>query len=190
MATPHLIGAYLDALRDRLPADIAAELADGLIASYDDLREQGHAPDAAAKAAIADFGTLEQVTDAFAHIAPGRRLARRLLATGPLVGGCWATVLLTTPTWQSIPAVVHAAVPLTLLVVIGLLAVAWRGPYRRIRPAATAAGTGLVTLDAGALAMLALLAPPLTGPLLLAATASACRLALTLRALPRLRTVA
>ncbi|MFD8079120.1 permease prefix domain 1-containing protein [Streptomyces sp. NPDC059718] len=190
MATPHLIDAYLDALRDRLPADIAAELADGLLASYDDLRDQGLAPDAAAKAAIADFGTLEQVTNAFAHIAPGRRLARRLLATGPLVGGCWATVLLTTPTWHTMPAAAHAALPLTLLVVVSLLAVAWRGPYRGIRPAAIAAGTSLLTLDAAALAMLALLAPTLTGPLLLAATASACRFALTLRALPHLRTVA
>jgi hypothetical protein len=190
VAAPHLIGAYLDALRDQLPADIVAELADGLLASYDDLREQGLAPDAAAKVAIADFGTLEQVTDAYAYIAPGRRLARRLFATGPLVGCCWATVLLTTPSWQTMPAAAHATLPLTLLAVVSLLAVAWRGPYRRIRPAAIAAGTGLVTLDAGALAMLALLAPTLTGPLLLAATASACRLALTLRALPRLRTVA
>jgi hypothetical protein len=190
VATPHLIDAYLDALCDRLPADIVAELADGLLASYDDLRERGLAPDAAAKVAIADFGTLEQVADAFAYTTPGRRLARRLFATGPLVGGCWATVLLTTPTWQSMPAAAHATLPLALLVVVSLLALAWRGPYRRIRPTAFAAGSGLVILDAGALTMLALLAPTPTGPLLLAATASACRLALTLRALLRLRTVA
>ncbi|MDX2645409.1 permease prefix domain 1-containing protein [Streptomyces sp. PA03-1a] len=189
MATLHLIGAYLDALHERLPADIAAELTDGLLASYDDLRDQGLAPDAAAEVAIADFGTLEQVTAAFAHIAPGRRLARGLLATGPLVGGCWATVLVTTPTWRTMPAAAHAALPLALLVV-SALAVAWRGPYRRIRPAAIAAGTGLVALDAAALTMFALLAPTLTGPLVLAATASACRLALTLRALPRLRPIA
>lgn len=190
MATPHLIGAYLDALRDRLPADIATELTDGLLASYDDLRDQGLAPDAAAEVAVADFGSLEQVTAAFAHIAPGRRLARGLLATGPLVGGCWATVLVTTPTWRIMPAAAHVALPLALLVVVSALAVAWRGPYRRIRPAAIAAGTGLVTLDAAALTMFALLAPTPTGPLVLAATASACRLALTLRALPRLRPVA
>ncbi|MGI5508712.1 permease prefix domain 1-containing protein [Streptomyces sp. CA-106131] len=188
MATPRLIDAYLDALRSQLPADIVAELADGLTETYDHHRDRGLEAEAAARAAISEFGTPEQLTAAFAHGAPGRQLARHLLTTGPLVGTCWATALVTTHAWQTMPTAAHVALPLALLPVIGLLTVACRGPYRGIRAAALTAGTGVILLDSTALALLALLSPTLTWPLMLAATASFCRIAFTLRALPHLRT--
>jgi hypothetical protein len=188
MAAPRLISAYLDTLRSRLPADIVAELADGLTETYEHHRGQGLEAEAAAQAAISEFGTPEQLTAAFAHEAPGRQLARRLLTTGPLVGTCWAIALITTRAWQTMPTAVHAALPLTLLAIIGLLTVAWRGPYRGIKAAALTAGTGVILLDSTALALLVTLSQTLTWPLMLAATTSFCRIALTLRALPHLRT--
>ncbi|MFD8130067.1 permease prefix domain 1-containing protein [Streptomyces mirabilis] len=189
MSTHHLIDAYLGSLHHQLPADVVSELADGLVETYEHYRGQGLTPDAAARAAIADFGTPDLVVAGFAQTAPGRRIARTLLFTGPLVGACWASALLTTQPWP--PPVLAAArvvVPIALLTVVVLLVVAWRGPYRRIRAAAFAASTGLVIVDTAALITLAALALPFTGLVLCAATASVLRITLTMRGIPRLTT--
>lgn len=189
MPTHHLIDAYLGSLHHRLPADVVDELADGLVETYEHYRDQGLAPDAAARAAIADFGSPDLVVAGFVQTAPGRRSARTLLFTGPLVGACWASALLTTQPWPPpVLAVAHVAAPIALFAVVVLLVVAWRGPYQRIRAAAFAASASLVIVDAVALVTLAVLALPFTGFVLCAATASTLRITLTMRVIPRLTT--
>jgi hypothetical protein len=184
MPGPRLIDAYLHDLRRQLPADVVAELADGLHEAHEHFLRQGLPPHEAAQAAVADFGTPREVITAFSRNAPGRRLATRLLATGPLVGGCWAAVLLTDPSWHTLPSTARLLFPLLLLSVITLLAVAWRGPYARIRPAAQAASLGLLAVDATAIA--AVITAGLVPSLLpgLAVCASITRITLTGRALP------
>lgn len=188
MAAPRVIDAYLDTLARWLPADIIAELADGLTATYDHHRARGLEPDQAAAVALAEFGTPQEVIGGFADAAPGRHVARTLLATGPVVGGCWAATLLTTGLWRALPVAAHTILPLALLVVITLLMVACRGACRRIRPAAIAATIGIVLLDATALTTVLLLAPTVALLPTAAAAASAGRIALAVRTLPQLRT--
>jgi hypothetical protein len=74
-----------------------------------------------------------------------------------------------------------------LLTVVGTLVVAAtaRRSYQRTRLAALA-GLCLMVLDAGVLAAVALVAVPLVWPMALAVPASATRLVLTARAIPRL----
>ncbi|MFD8501285.1 permease prefix domain 1-containing protein [Streptomyces sp. NPDC059687] len=189
MSPHHLIDAYLGSLHHRLPADVVSELADGLVETYEHYRNQGLTPDTAARAAIADFGSPDLIVAGFAHTAPGRRIARTLLFTGPLVGACWAAALLTTQPWPPlILSVARVAAPTALFAIVGLLVVALRGPYRRIRAAAFAASAGLVIVDTAALITLTVLALPFTGFVLGAATASALRITLTMRVIPRLTT--
>ena len=188
MAGHHLIDGYLAGLAGRLSADAVDELADGLIETFDRLVAAGLDEDAAARAAIAEFGEPAQVVAAFVQQAPGRRTARALLAAGPLVGGCWAATLVDAHAWDwPVPAPLRLTFGATLVGVVALLVVAATGlaSYRRTRWTA-AAGLGLICLDAGALATVAVVAPPLVWPLALAVPASAVRLAFTARQLPRL----
>lgn len=187
MSRPSLIDDYLDALRGQLPADAVTELADGLIETYDCHCARGLAPDAAARAAIADFGTPHLVAQAFAQIAPGRRAARALLATGPVVGACWALALMTARAWAwPIHLATVVALAAGLILVVATLVAACRSPYRRARNAALAGGTGVLALDVAALTILPTSASVLTGLLQCAIVASSLRLCLTLGSLYRL----
>ena len=56
MAEPSLISEYLAELSGRLPAGIVEELADGLDQTHQHYLQHGLDPDAAAQAAIAEFG--------------------------------------------------------------------------------------------------------------------------------------
>ena len=56
MSEPRLITDYLAVLSAQLPAPIVEELADGLGQTHQRYLGQGLAPDAAAKAAVAEFG--------------------------------------------------------------------------------------------------------------------------------------
>ena len=67
------------------------ELADGLGETYRRHLGLGLGPEAAAQAAVAEFGEPELIAAELARAHP----ARRLLAIGPLVGSCWAAALLT-----------------------------------------------------------------------------------------------
>jgi hypothetical protein len=58
MPGPGLIEDYRAVLSAQLPASIAEELADGLAETYRSYLDQGLAPDAAAGAAVAEFGEL------------------------------------------------------------------------------------------------------------------------------------
>src|SRR5215207_2147111 len=99
MASHRLIEEYLAELARHLPADVVDELADGLIETWRHFASSGLAPTSAARAAIAEFGTPEEITRGFVAQAPGRRTAVLLLASGPLVGVCWGTTLVAAEVW-------------------------------------------------------------------------------------------
>ncbi|WP_030437250.1 HAAS signaling domain-containing protein [Actinoplanes subtropicus] len=188
MAGHDLIDDYLARLARHLPADAVAELADGLAETYDRQLSAGLAKDAAATAAIAEFGAPEVVLAAFVRQSPGRRTALILLACGPVVGACWATLLISEHAWTwPVPAGLRLAFGLALVAVVAALAYAAtaRTAYRRTRASAPGCLV-LLLLDAGLLATAATTVPALRWPFALAAAASLTRMTLTARALPRL----
>jgi hypothetical protein len=73
VASHQLIDAHLATLAARLPSDAVDELADGLHETWHHYLDAGVASTDAARAAITEFGTAEQITDAFVRHAPGRR---------------------------------------------------------------------------------------------------------------------
>lgn len=189
MAGHQLIDAYLATLRRRLPADAVDELADGLHESWHHHRAEGLPPTGAARAAIAEFGTVEQVVRAFVTNAPGRRAARLLLATGPLVGVSWGAGLVTAHVWTwPVPfsAAVCFAAALISVAAILLVAATGTGSLRRTR-LGMAGGLGLFILDATMLAAVVLMAPELSWPMYAAIPASLARMAYTARSLPATR---
>src|SRR5262249_35278198 len=171
-----------------LPTDTVEELADGLTEPYDRQLRTGLSQNAAATAAIAEFGEPDVVLGAFVRQAPGRRAALVLLGSGPAIGACWATALITGHAWTwPVPAWLRLAFGLTLLAAVTALAFAAtaRTSYRRPR----IPGPGclvLVLLDASVLTTVAVIAPTLSWPLAVATAASLTRMALTARRLPRL----
>src|SRR5438067_12230486 len=116
MPGPRLIDGYLAELSADLPGRIVEELADGLDETYRRYLGQGLDPDAAARAAIAEFGEPQVVAAAFTEASRGRKTARRLLVTGPAVGMCWAIVLITGRAWTwPIPVVARVLVGVALI---------------------------------------------------------------------------
>jgi hypothetical protein len=190
MAGHRLIDASITALARRLPAGAVDELADGLTETYQRHLSNGLDPDAAAGAAIAEFGDPDLVIAAFVRQSPGRRLARALLGSGPAVGGCWGAALITGHAWTwPVPLPARLAFGLALLAVVTALALAatTRRSLRLTR-LTTVSGLGLVALDAAALACVALVPPAFSWPLAAAVLASLARVTLTIRTLPRLPT--
>ena len=190
MASHPLIDGHVAYLGRRLPADTVDELADGLNETWRHHIASGLPPADAAQAAIAEFGTPDQIVNAFVTQSPGRRIALMLLASGPLIGACWGASLIAAHAWMwpvSTPAA--AAFGLTLVAVITALVTAAtsRRSYRRTRLAA-AGGLGLLALDATMLAAAVLVAPTFVWPMAAAITASLARISLTLRSLPRVLT--
>jgi hypothetical protein len=186
VAGHHLIEGYLAELARHLPAEAVDELADGLLETWQYHLAAGLAPATAARAAIAEFGSSEQVTTAFVTQAPGRRTARMLLATGPLVGLCWGVSLIVSRVWTwPVPTVAVASFAAALLAAAGVLAFAatGRGNYRRTRLGGIG-GLGLVVLDAAMLAGVLLVAPSWVWPMAVAIPASVARIGLTVRLLP------
>jgi hypothetical protein len=183
MAEPRLISDYLAELSAQLPAPIVTELADGLGQTHQRYLGQGLDPGAAAKAALAEFGGPQEVVAAFTRASPARRTARTLLATGPLAGACWATVLITKQAWTW-PITARILPAGALITVVALLATAARSThYRTTSRAAATACLGLTALDATVLTVTAVLVPALTWPIILATTVSTARIAYTTRAL-------
>lgn len=181
MPRHHLIEDYLDGLR-ALPSDVVEELADGLAETYDHHRARGRTPEQAARTAITEFGTTEQILAAFDEIASGPRTARLLLATGPLAGLCWGTALLTSRAWTwPVPSWAPPVLGAGLVTVIVLLLVAVRG--RRGRRVASFGAGGLVLLDALVIIGVLAVAPAASWPLRLAMLASVVRACLTARTL-------
>lgn len=186
---PHhpLIEAHLRQLHQALPADAFLELAAGLEDTYDHFRAQGLDDGTAARAALADFGAAAAIITAFDRVTPGRRTARTLLATGPLIGACWAAALLSAHAWNwPIPLPARAGSAIILAAVIALLAVTARSRYQHAHRAtltATAGTGGVLLVDLTVTTAAALCAPALTWPLMLAITASLTRASLTASAL-------
>jgi hypothetical protein len=186
MAGHHLIAAYLDGLRRRLPADAVDELADGLLETFDHRLATGVDADTAARQAIAEFGDVDTIHAAFTRHSPGRRLAIRLLATGPAVGACWAGTLLLGHAWTwPVPGSARLAFGLALLATVATLGAAAgtrrNSPRTRI---AALGGLGLVVLDATMIATTLVAAPVLVWPMAAAIPASLLRIGATLRAVP------
>jgi hypothetical protein len=158
MAPSRLIGDYLARLSAQLPASMVAELADGLDQTRQRYLDQGLSGDAA----LAEFGDPQLIIAAFTRASPARGAARRLLATGPVVGACWGTALILSRAWTwPVPAAAPILLGTALITVIGLLAAAAFG--RRYRPAARAATAGCLgatALDATMIALTMLAAWP------------------------------
>jgi hypothetical protein len=181
-----LIEAHLSALGRRLPAGLVDELADGLWETWQRHLDDGVPPEKAAEAAVAEFGTVHEITGAFVAQAPGRRAALLLLATGPVVGACWGAALGTARAWTwPVPAPVVVVLGLAFIAVLACLGIAAtsRHSYRRTRLGAVGA-LGLAGLDAAVLVLLATASPVLAWPLLAAVPLSLGRIALVVTRLP------
>jgi hypothetical protein len=182
---PGLIPGYLGELSRQLPAPVVDELADGLEETYRRHLGLGLAPEAAAQAAVTEFGDPGLIVAEFVRTHPARRAARRLLAAGPAVGACWAMALLADRAWTWPVPLAARIVPGALLVtVVALLAVAARGiGYRPVGRAGTAGCVGTAALD-GFMIIGVLAADPAAGwAIAVAVTASAVRLGLSVRLL-------
>jgi hypothetical protein len=185
MAESGVITDYLTALSAQLPAPVVEELADGLDQTCQRYLNQGLTPATAARAAIAEFGAPEVILANFTRLSPARQAARRLLASGPVVGGCWAIALITGRAWfWPVPVAARVLVGVALAGTIGLLATAaFSTKYRSIRRAGAAGCAGLTALDTTMLVTAALVLPAVAWPAILAIAASAARLTFTARAL-------
>ena len=186
MASHQLIDAYLAGLARQLPADTVDELADGLIETWHHHLGGGLTPERAARAAIAEFGAADRIADEFVAHAPGRRIARLLLLTGPVMGACWGTSLVATKVWTwPIPIALGLAYPAVLLATVALLvgAATSRHSYRRTRLGGLAALV-LIVLDAAMIGAVGILAPTLVWLMAVAVAASMARIGWTIRALP------
>jgi hypothetical protein len=182
-----VIDRYLAELSLRLPASIVTELSDGIEQTYLRYRSAGLPDEQSESAALREFGSADAVVASFVAASPARQTSRLLLATGPLVGMCWAVVLLAGRAWTwPVPVAGRAAFGIALAGVISALLVGVTSrEYRPIGRAAAAACLGLIGLDVVLLSTVAAAAdlrPPL---LALAACASGGRLALVLHWLPR-----
>ncbi|WP_425954868.1 hypothetical protein [Xylanimonas sp. McL0601] len=187
MAGPRLIDDYVGALAAQLPDAVVSELADGLTETFDRFRREGLDPDAAARASMTEFGRPSEIVAAFVESDPVRRAARRLLVTGPVVGLCWATALVTNHVWTRPASALLPFAPGGLLVItIALLAAASFGRrYHAVRWTGTAACLGMAVVDVTMLTVALLAAPGLVlwPVVVLAGTASAARIAFSARTL-------
>ena len=183
MPGPSLIGDYLAVLSADLPERIVSELADGLEETYRHYLGQGLAQDAAAQAAIAEFGEPRVIVTAFTDASGGRNIAHRLLVLGPGVGMCWAIVLIIARAWDwPIPVAARVLFGAMLITVIGLLAIAAVGRhYRSVCRAAAAGCLGTAILDATMVGTVLVTAPAHVWAAGLAAALSAYRSSFALR---------
>jgi hypothetical protein len=188
MAEHRLIAAYRDDLLAHLPAHLADEVSDGLADAHDKYIGQGLNPDQAASAAIAEFGNAGVVAEAFRRACPAWRVARALIMTGPLVGGCWAAALIADRAWQwPIPIAVRLLVGVILAgSVLLLVASALARRYQQVCRAGLAGCLGLAALDVCVITTAVLLAPSRQWWLVVATSASALRLAFVAGGMRRL----
>ena len=180
---PRLIRGYLAVLACQLPASIVDELADGLAETHRFYLSRGLSCDAAAEAAVEEFGPADEILAGFARVNPARRAARRLLGLGPVVGACWVAALVTSRVWPG-PLPARVGVGVALLASIGLLAVAALGRRYRVSVLSGVAGfAGFAALDTALIVGVVVLAGPLTWVTALAMAGSMVRVAVCARAL-------
>jgi len=179
---PRLIRGYLEVLAAQLPGPIVEELADGLTETHRSYLSQGLSAEAAAEAAVEEFGSAEEILAGFARVTPARRTARRLLGFGPVVGGCWAAALATSRAWPG-PLPTRVALGLALVSCIGLLAVAALDRRYRVAFYSGIAGcVGFAALDASLIVGTLLAAGRASWVTALAIAVSSGRIALCARA--------
>jgi hypothetical protein len=185
MSQPRLIRDYLATLSARLPAPITEELADGLTETYHSYLRQNLPPGHAAEAAVAEFGDPHLIMAEFTRVNPARRAARRLMITGPMVGGCWAEALISGRAWTwQIPLPARIMPGLALAAVITLIAVAALGNhYQRAARAGLAGCIAITSLDITMITGVLLAAPSMTWATIGAAAASTARIAFSTRTL-------
>ena len=217
-ADAHLVDAYLGEVAARMPGperarrNVLTELRSGLLDAVDTRRSAGLPAEAAARAALIEFGDAREVADAFRpHLAmvQARRVALTLVTTGPLVGLLWIAAAATShitlrnaPPWQwpgtpPLSPAVFPAVGAALLITIwsALATVGATGRLARWLPvdpriAAATAAAACFGAAAADLAIFALLASQLAStpgslaplPVAAAAAASLTRLSLARRA--------
>lgn len=184
MAGHRLIQDYTDVLLAELPDQLAQEVADGLADAYSRYLSRGYSPDEAAQAAVAEFGDAHAVAVGFARSCPERRIARRLIATGPVVGGCWAFALIAGRAWDwPVPSVARLLLGAALIAsVIAVLTAAVASRYRVARRAGAAGCALLALIDASAITLVATTATNVGWLAVLAACASASRFIFVTRA--------
>jgi hypothetical protein len=184
MAEHCLIQRYNEVLLAELPVQLAEEVADGLAEANSKYLRQGLSQDDAAHAAISEFGDARAVVEAFTRSSPARHTARRLIATGPIVGGCWAVALITGRAWEwPIPNADRLLLGATLIgSVIVVLTAAMARRYRLAQRAGVAGCAGLALMDASAIAAVLTAAPSISWLAVLAACASTSRLICVARA--------
>jgi len=185
MSGPGLITSYLDALARQLPGQMVEELADGLEETYRRHLGLGLTSEAAAQAAVTEFGDPGLIAAEFARAHPARRAARGLLAPGPAVGACWAVALVTGRAWTwPIPVAARIVPGVILVAVVALLAVAARGiRYRPVGRAGTAGCAGTAALDGFMIIGVLAADPAARWAVAVAVAASAVRLGLSVRLL-------
>lgn len=178
MAEARVITTYLEALSERLPAEIVDELADGLAETHLAYLRRGLDPDPAAEAATAEFGEPDVVIASFAASNPARLIARRLLLIGPAVGTCWTVALIASRAWDwHVPALAPVLLGLAVVVTIGLLVAAVLSrAYLPARRAGLVACAATTALDAAVITGVIAIAPSITWLMVAAITASAARI--------------
>jgi hypothetical protein len=132
---------------------------------------------------VSEFGEPQVVIAAFTGASPARRAARRLLVTGPGVGACWGTALITGRAWTwPVPIGGPIVLGMALITAIGLLAAAAFGSrYRSVGRAGAAGCLGITALAVIMLAVIMLTAPTVIWPVIVAESASLARLTFTTR---------
>lgn len=181
MACHPLIEQYAAELGRELPAAAVEELSDGLIETYERMRTNGAGPDDAAVATIAEFGGVDEVVAAFIRESPGRRVAVGLLATGPIVGTCWALAFLIGRAWTwPLPSFVPVVLGCALCATVAALLVAAMGRIRyRCMRLAAAACTSVIVIDLAVITAALAVAPVLVWPMAIAIPASILRIGFT-----------
>nr|WP_221382042.1 permease prefix domain 1-containing protein [Actinoplanes polyasparticus] len=123
------VATYLDDLGTKLPgprrhrSQILVELRDGLDVATDAHLAAGMTTERAQAAAVAQFGSPQEVADAFAGeltTTYARRVVATYIATGPLVGIWWLLLLHPNP-WQTGPIAIIAAIPVLPLIAIAIV---------------------------------------------------------------------
>ncbi|MCM4081209.1 permease prefix domain 1-containing protein [Paractinoplanes hotanensis] len=186
-----LVAAYLDDLGTKLPgprrhrSQILIELRDGLDVATEVHLAAGMTAERAQAAAVAQFGSPQEVADAFAGeltTTYARRVVATYIATGPLVGIWWLLLLRPDP-WQTGPIAMIAAIPALPLIAIAIAvaggALATTGRLMRWLPETSPQGAAAATIAvagvsvAADLTMIGLLAASATASALLAIMAVA-----------------
>jgi hypothetical protein len=187
MAGDDLISSYLDDLGARLPSGIVEELADGLIESYERIRQQGADDVAAAALALHDFGDADHLVAEFVRQSAGRRTAGLLLLSGPAIGLVWGMSLVVTRAWSwPIPLVARVGFATILVSTILALAIARLARTWRQASVAAYAATGLIVLDVALIGVALTVAPSVPWILSLAVAVSVTRSGLAARSIPRI----